>query len=125
MSGVSFVSLLTPGGALEVIWRVNPQARAAFAAMGPGSLVLMGAVCIACVLAAVGLWRRLERARLLAIAILSVNMVGDLDAAVVRGDPRTLVGLPIAALLIAYLMGSTVRRWFAGESMPSREHQQR
>ncbi len=80
--------------------------------MGFGALILMSAVCLACALAAIGLLRRLPWARLLAIAILSVNMIGDSAAAVVRGDPRTLVGLPIAALLIAYLMGNKVKSWF-------------
>ena len=34
MSGISFASLLTPCGALEVIWRLNPPAREAFTKMG-------------------------------------------------------------------------------------------
>jgi hypothetical protein len=119
MSGVSFASLLTPGGTLEVVWRVNPPAREAFAHLGFGALLLMSAVCIACALAAVGLFRRLPWGRLLAIAILTVNVIGDFSAAVIRGDPRTLVGLPIAGLLIAYLMRKKVRHWFAGELMPN------
>jgi hypothetical protein len=39
----------------------------------------------------------------IAIAVLSVNIVGDLANAVVRHDYRTLIGPPIAAALIWYL----------------------
>ena len=62
---------------------------------GPAALILLSAVCIACALTAVGLLNRLPWGRLLAIAILSVNMIGDAVAAIVRADPQTLVGLPI------------------------------
>jgi hypothetical protein len=118
MSGISFASLLSPGGPLEVIWRLNPPAREAFTKMGPAALILLSAVCIACALTAVGLLNRLPWGRLLDIAILSVNMIGDAVAAIVRADPQTLVGLPIAGLLIADLMQRRVRSWFKGELMP-------
>lgn len=120
MSGLSLTSLWTPGSALDVIWRLNPPAREAFARMGLGALFLLGVVCIACALAAVGLFNRLSWGRRLAIAILSVNMVGDGVAAIVRSDPRTLVGVPIAGLFIVYLMRGKVRHRFEGELMPDK-----
>ena len=48
MSSISLASLLTPGGALDVIWRLNAPAREAFTKMGPVALILLSAVCIAC-----------------------------------------------------------------------------
>lgn len=112
MSGIALVSVLAPCGALDAIWRVNPQARQSFAGMGFGAPILMSVVCVACALAAVGLLRRRHWGRLLAIAILCVNLIGDTVAAFIRDDLRTLIGLPIAGSLIAYLMLTKVRRWF-------------
>jgi hypothetical protein len=117
MSGLSLASLWIPGSVLEVIWRVNPTARAALGQMGSWALVLMSALCVAFAFAAIGLYRRKRWGRLLAIAILSINMVGDAAAAIVRSDPQTLIGLPIAGLLIAYLMRSNVRNWFLGHRL--------
>ena len=56
-SFVSFTSLLFPGSFLEPIWRLNPRARAGLGGMGLWAVILMGAVCVACAFAAVGLWR--------------------------------------------------------------------
>jgi hypothetical protein len=42
----------------------------------------------------------------------AVNLVGDTTNALVRGDLRTLVGLPIGGALIAYLLSAGVRSEF-------------
>lgn len=42
----------------------------------------------------------------LALAILSVNILGDLFNALMRHDLRTLIGLPIGGAMIAYLICS-------------------
>jgi hypothetical protein len=47
---------------------------------------------------------------------LALNAFGDLTNAIVRRDPRTLVGVPIVALLLAYLASRRVRRYFAGRA---------
>lgn len=103
MSGATAVALLTPGGPLEPLWRLNPAAREAFRPMGVGAVVLMATVCVACALSAVGLWRHRRWGIRLAIALLAVNVVGDAVNAIARGDPRTLIGVPIGVALIAYL----------------------
>ncbi|HEY2293970.1 MAG TPA: hypothetical protein VGM86_24985 [Thermoanaerobaculia bacterium] len=104
MSGLTCVLLLFPGSALEAVWRLNPQAREGLRRMGPWAIILMAAVCAACALAARGLWMRAPWGRWLALGILTVNLIGDLGSAVVRGDPRTLIGLPIGGALIVYLL---------------------
>jgi hypothetical protein len=57
----------------------------------------------ACASAAVGLARQKEWGRRLAIGILAVNLISDGVSAVVRHDPRTLIGLPIGGAMMAYL----------------------
>ncbi|MFL6264370.1 MAG: hypothetical protein ACJ76Y_32175 [Thermoanaerobaculia bacterium] len=114
MSGLTCFLLLFPGSALDSVWRLNPHAHEAFQRMGIWAVALMAAVCAACALAARGLWIRAPWGRRLAVGILTVNLIGDTANAFVRGDLRTLIGLPIGGALIVYLLrrydASTVKR---------------
>ena len=67
-------------------------------------MALMAVVGAACGLAAFGLARNAEWGRRLAIGVLAVNLVGDSLNALLRHDPRTLIGLPIGGLMILYLV---------------------
>lgn len=112
MSGIACLSLFFAGGPLEPIWRANPEARAAFAKMGPWSIILMAVVCAACALAALGLWKLWFWGYVIAIGVLTINLIGDTVSAIIRSDPVTLVGLPIGGFLIAYLTRPRVRMLF-------------
>lgn len=112
VSGLTCLALLFPGGGLEPMWRLNPQAHAAFLQMDGWAIVLMAAVCLACALAARGLWIRARWGYRLALGVLVVNLVGDMANAFLRGDLRTLIGLPIGGALIAYLLRARVRSMF-------------
>jgi hypothetical protein len=98
------VAVLFPGSVLEPIWRLNPDAHAAFQRIGKFSILLMAVVGSACALASVGLASRARWGHRLALGILSFNLVGDLVNAFVRHDFRTLIGLPIGGAMIAYLL---------------------
>src|SRR5689334_774696 len=102
--------LLFPGTALDSLWRLNPDARLAFESLGYWSLVLMLTVGTACLFAAIGLWRAKSWGTWLALVILSINMLGDLVNVFVRQDYRGLIGVPVAAAMIFFLVAG-VRRW--------------
>src|SRR6187401_1230547 len=86
MSGLASWSLAHVGGPLDAMWRINPDAFEAFAAMGlQWAVGLMAIVCLACSLAAIGLWRGWFLGYVLAICVLAFNLVGDTVAALVRG----------------------------------------
>ena len=103
------LTLAFPGSFLESTWRLKPEARVQFQEIGSAaSIALMATVGMACGLAAVGLARRTEWGRRLAIGILAANLVGDLLNALLRHDPKTLIGLPIGALMIWYLVRKKV-----------------
>ena len=106
------VALRWPGTVLEPMWRLNPQAHTAFLGMGAWAVPLMLVVAAACALAAIGLWQRTRWGQRLALGLLAVNLVGDATNALIRGDLRTLIGLPIGGLLIAYLLSKGVRGQF-------------
>jgi hypothetical protein len=97
------LALAFPGGMLEPIWRLRPDARTDFEEIGTWAIAIMAAVGAACGLSAFGLARGAEWGRRLAICVLTVNLVGDAFNAVFRGDVRTLIGLPIAGVMIWYL----------------------
>ena len=107
MCGLTIALLLFPGTALDSVWRLNPGARLAFQSLGNWSIALMVTVGTLCCAAAGGLWRGTGWAVRLAIAILSVNMIGDTINALVRHDYRALIGIPIGAAMICYLVRST------------------
>ena len=77
-------------------------------------------VAAACVAAAVGLWTGREWGRRIAVALLGINLLGDSLNALIRRDWRTLIGLPIAAAMLAYLLSSRVRQWFSASDHETR-----
>ena len=111
MSGAAGVALLSPGGALEPMWRFNPQAHEGLQRLGHWAIALMGGVSLACALTAFGLWIGARWGQRLALTLLAVNLVGDIGNAVIREDPRTLVGVPIAVGLMAYLASASVQAY--------------
>jgi hypothetical protein len=104
MSGLAAVMLLFPGSVIEPLWRLNPRARGGFAAMGLWAVLLMVAVCLACATAAFGLLRCKRWGYWTAVAILSINLAGDMANAVIAHDRRTLIGLPIGGAMVVYLL---------------------
>lgn len=103
MCTLTIVLLLFPGGPLDSLWRLNPDGHEAFQAIGKTAILLMGVVGAACACAAIGLWRCAPWGIAIALAILSLNIVGDLFNAVVRHDYRALIGLPVGGAMIFYL----------------------
>ena len=113
MSLIASVSLLFPGSFLEPMWLLNPRAREGFTSIGVWAVVLMCAVCVACALAAMSLWQGARWGYLLAVALLVVNLLGDVTNVVTGTEPRAVVGIPIVLAIIAYLRSRQVRRFFA------------
>src|SRR4030081_3359632 len=74
---VTTLALAFPGGFLEPIWRLRPDAQIEFQKVGTWSIGLKAVVGTACGLAAIGLARCAEWGRRLAIGILAVNLIGD------------------------------------------------
>jgi hypothetical protein len=110
----TFLALLFPGSALEVWWRIKPQARVDFGSMGHWAPLLMVVVAAALATAAWGMWRGRRWGRVLAIVVLCVNGSGDLFTAVTR-ERTAAIGVIVAAALVGYLaVNRSVRAFFAG-----------
>ena len=111
-SGLSVISLLTPGGPLEPIWQVNPRAHEAFLRMGAWAFLLLGPVCLACAASAYGFLRGRRWGYWLGITLLLVDLAGNLLNAALGIEPRAVIGLPVVALLLWYLWTPRVRGFF-------------
>ena len=116
-SFLSAVSLIFPGSLLEPIWRLNPHARAGFSRIGAWAIVLMICVCIACCFTAVGLWRRRSWGYWLAVVMLVVNLGGDVVNVIIGTEPRALIGIPIAGMILAYLLRKQTRYHFSDSAI--------
>lgn len=112
VSGLSAISLLTPGGALEPMWRLNPHARESFSRMGTWAPLLLGVVCLACVACAYGFFAGKRWGYRLGVGGLIVNIAGDVVNAALGFEPRAVVGVPVVALILWYLVSRQVRDFF-------------
>jgi hypothetical protein len=112
MALLAALTLVFPGSALDSLWRFNPEARVAFRGMGPLAIALMAVVSTACAVAAIGLAKLAPWGRALAIGVLTINLLGEASAALIRHDRRTLIGLPIGGAMIVYLLSKPARNSF-------------
>ena len=104
MSGLTVFLLVFPGTALDHLWRINPHAQQEFTSIGNLAVMLMVAVCAACSIAAVGLWRQKGWGIVAAVILLCINLVGDVSNALLARSWHTLIGVPVAAIMMGYLL---------------------
>ena len=107
---LTIVLLVFPGTTLDSLWNLNPDARVAFQSLGSLSVLLMLTVGTGCALTAIGLWYGKLWGVPLAIAILFINIIGDLVNVLIRHDYRPFIGGPIAGVMIFYLARFRTRR---------------
>jgi hypothetical protein len=114
ISAISCAALLFPGGVLEPMWRLNPRAHEAFGRMGSVRILLLVTVGITCAFSAVGFWNGREWGYRLGVALLVVNLVGDITNAALGVEPRAIWGVPVVLSILAYLGTSRGRAYFSG-----------
>jgi uncharacterized membrane protein (DUF2068 family) len=110
------LSLLRPNSFLESMWRLNPRAQENLSSLGLWAVLLMATVSVFCVAAAIGLWCGSRWGRWLAIGLIATNLIGDITNALLGIEPRAIVGIPIAAAILLYLLSKKVRRSFRRRS---------
>jgi uncharacterized membrane protein (DUF2068 family) len=72
----------------------------------------MAALSLTMVVTAVGLLARRRWAWWVAVVGLAVNATGDIATAFATGDPRTLIGVPVAAVIVWWLTRRELRSRF-------------
>ena len=91
---------------------MNPTGHAGLRSLGPLGVVGMAALSVTMVVTAVGLLALRRWAWWLAVGGLAVNATGDLATAIATGDPITLIGVPVAGLIVWWLTRREVRSRF-------------
>ena len=108
------VSLLLPGSFLkEAMWQINPRAHENLTSLGPWAVILMLTVSMVCAAAALGLWWTSRWGYWLAVGLIATNLIADVLNVLFGNEPRAIVGVPVAAAILAYLMRRKVRNFFS------------
>ena len=98
------ISLLRPNSFLEPMWRLNPRAHENLSSLGLWAVALLGSVSLFCAAAAIGLWQQSRWGYRIAIGLMIINLVGDVTNVILGTEPRAIVGVPIAAGILIYLI---------------------
>lgn len=114
VGALGLLAIAVPGTPLDVLWKVNPSGAAAFHRY-PALVGVVVCVLPVAVAAGVGLLRMRRWGRLLAMALLAVNALGDAIAIAAEGA-RGVVGVLIAVALLVYLSRPRIRRAFGEEA---------
>ena len=95
------------------MWELNPQAGAAFHAMGRIAGLLMAALAIGTYAAGVGLLQGRPWAWWFAVLLFVVNATGDLVSLWITADwLRSASGAAVGGAFLYVLMGRRVRKYF-------------
>jgi hypothetical protein len=112
MASVAATTLLWPGTPLDRAWSLNPSAHRQLLPFGRtvGFLFVLLAASLA--IAGTGWFKRRRWGWMLAVAIISTQVLGDLIN-LLRGDVfRGISGFALAGALLAYLLRPAVRNSF-------------
>lgn len=113
LSFLAGLSLLIPSAFFNRMWQLNPHGHGGLIRIGLGAIVLLFAASASCATTAVGLWKRRRWGHALAIVLIGINLLSAIVNTVLGIEPRAIVGIPIALLIILYLLTKKVRDYFA------------
>ena len=94
------------------MWRLNPRAEETLMSLGLWAVLLLAIVSVFCATAAIGLWRGSRWGHWLAVGLIATNLIGDITNVLLGIEPRAIVGIPIAAAILLYLLSKKVRSSF-------------
>jgi hypothetical protein len=113
MTGAVSVTLFAPGGPLDAMWQIKPHEYEDLLLLRPASSAGFAALCISMAATAFGCLRNKRWGWMLAIAIFTINALGDALRALTGGLVEGLFGAAVAALIVWWLTRAHVRALFA------------
>jgi hypothetical protein len=112
MAAYASITLAFPGTALDALWALNKRGHEGLVQLGRIAAVPFGLLSVALACAAVGWFRRRRWGWILGVAIIGINMAGDMGQLVIGEGLTGVVGVVIAGVLLFYLMTPGVRKYF-------------
>ena len=113
MAAYAAFTLLKPGTALDALWKLNSEGHAGLLPLGRAAVVLFSGLSALLTLAAVGWFRRRRWGWALGVAVIAMNLAGDV-VNVVRGEGlKGAMGVAIAGMLLVYVTRAGVRNYFS------------
>jgi len=113
MASLAAITLLWRGTSLDRIWSLNPTAYRQLATLGRRVGILFLFLCLALTAAGIGWFRRRLWGWRLAVAIIAIQIVGDIMNCI-RGDwLHGGIGVLLAAALLLFLLRPGVKKAFA------------
>src|SRR3954462_1169928 len=110
MASYAAFTLAAPGTFLDAAWRLNPVGHAALSSLGRIMAVPFLLLASALLVAGLGWFRRRHWGWVLGVALIAINLVGDLFNLVFREELlKGTVGVVIAGLLLTYMTRASVR----------------
>lgn len=109
MSLGAAVSLAIPNDLLGSMWRLNPRTHVSLSSLGVWATLLLLSVSMLCAVASVGLWRGSRLGYWTALSLIAINLIGDVTNVLLGTEPRAIIGIPIAASLLVYLLRKRTR----------------
>jgi hypothetical protein len=113
MATLAAITLAIPGTLLDQAWKLNPEGHAGLASFGRIMAVPFIILAIALFLAGRGWFRRRPWGWKLGIALIVINLAGDIFNLVFRSEVlKGAAGVTIAGLLLLYMTRASVRSYF-------------
>src|SRR5690242_21226482 len=100
MAAYAAITLAWPGTPLDALWALNKEGHQGLVWLGKTAAILFVALSIMMAFAALGWFRRRKWGWVVGVAIISVNIAGDLFQVVVMHVWKGLVGVVIAGALL-------------------------
>lgn len=112
MAAYAAITLGFPGTPLDALWVWNKRGHEGLVWLGKIAALPFVLLSIALACAAVGWFRRRRWGWILGVAIIGINMAGDLSQVVIGERWKGVVGVAVAGALLAYMVRPRVRKYF-------------
>jgi hypothetical protein len=113
MAAFAGFTLLFPGTFLDALWVLNKRGHDGLAALGRWAALPFVILSPLLALAALGWFRRRRWGWVIGIAIIVMNMAGDLGQIFFGEGWKGILGVAIAGMLLTYMIRRSVRTYFS------------